>query len=235
MPYLASQLITNAYYISGVVSRNLETVDGQQMNDGLSYLNSILAFKSVDLKMIPYFSEYQTTLTAGTEMYFVPNLLEVETVTFNIADLRYQMQPTSRRKYFGAGRVDNISSLPFQWHMERTLNGANIFIYFLPQGNYVMKIWGKFGLDSVASLFTDLAQTYDLFYIEYLKFALAEYICLENLIEMQPQAKAKLQEYIYKLIDVSPIDLTVSKISTLSNKPGLNWGDVNLGLGWRPG
>lgn len=234
MAYLASQLITNAYYISGIVSRDLETVSGSQMTDGLSYLNAIISFKSTDARLIPYFQQYTTNLVPNQEAYFIPNLIEVETVTFNLNNLRYEMERKSRRKYWGTGRVNNISSLPFSWEFERGVGGATIYVYFLPISNYLLTVWGKFGLTAVASTSTDLTQYYDLYYIDYLKFATAEYICIENNIEMQPQAAAKLKEYMSKLIDVSPIDMSIRKLSTLSAVPGLNWGDINAGLGWRP-
>jgi hypothetical protein len=234
MAYTVTELITRAYYLSQVVSRELETVTGQQLEDGLVYLNALLSLKSAHSRVIPYFTEYQFSAIVGQEKYYVPNLVQPETLTFNIGPVRYSTMPTARRTYFGAGRVDNINSLPFNWHFERVLNGSDIYLYFKPADTYPIKIWGKFGFDNVA-LNTNLLLTYDEYYIDYLRYRLAKRICSEFGIPMQPQALQELQELEEAVTDVSPPDLTLSKISTLQGQTGFNWGDVNTGRGWRPG
>lgn len=234
MAYTVTELITRAYYLSQVVSRELEQVSGQQLNDGLVYLNALLSLKSAHTRVIPYYQEYDFTAVIGQEEYFVPNLVAPETLTFNIGPVRYSTMPSSRRPYFGAGRVDNITSLPFNWHFERVLNGSNIFLYFLPDQAYPIKIWGKFGFVNV-TLNEDLLTVYDEYYIDYLRYRLALRICSEYGIPMQPQTMDELRELEEAVTDVSPPDLTLSKISCLQGSTGINWGDVNLGRGWRPG
>lgn len=234
MAYTVTDLITRAFYLSQVVSRELETVSGQQLGDGLIWLNALLSLKSAYTRVIPYYQQYEFNAVVGQEEYFVPNLVTPETLTFNIGPVRYSTQPTSRRSYFGAGRVDNITSLPFNWHFERTLNGSNIYLYFIPDQAYPIKIWGKFGFDNVA-LNTDLLQTYDEYYIDYLRYRLAMRICSEYGIPMQPQAMDELKELEEAMMDVSPPDMTLVKISSLQGENALNWGDINIGRGWRPG
>lgn len=234
MAYTVTELITRAYYLSQVVSRELETVSGQQFADGLVYLNALLSLKSAHSRVIPYFQEYDFNAVVGQEKYFVPNLVQPETLTFNIGPVRYSTQPTPRRAYFGSGRVDNITSLPFNWHFERLLNGSNIYLYFLPADTYPIKIWGKFGFTDV-SLNQDLSLTYDEYYIDYLRYRLAKRICSEFGIPMQPEALQELRELEEAVTDVSPPDLTLSKISSLQGTTGLSWADVSLGRGWRPG
>lgn len=234
MPYTVTQLINRAYYLSQVVSRELETVTGQQLTDALDWLNALLNLKSANSRLIPYYTLYEFNAVAQQEEYFVPNLINVETMTFNIGPVRYSMQPVSRRPYQGAGRVDNIYSLPFNWHAERCLGGSNIFMYFLPDTNYPIKIWGKFGFDNV-TLNQDLLLLYDEYYIDYLRYRLAMRICSEFGIPMQPQAAAELEELEEAMKDVSPPDLTITKWSDLQGSTGINWGDINIGRGWRPG
>lgn len=234
MAYTARKLITNAYYLSGIVARTLQSVSGEQLADGLDLLNALLAVKSIHQTLIPYYQEVAITAVVGQEKYLVANLLEAETLTFYIGDVRYSMMPMSRDLYFGSGRVDNIQSLPFNWHIERAKGGAYLYIYFTPNTAYPMKLWGKLGLTSVATENTDLSLTYDPFYIEYMRYALAEYICSEYNIAFQPQSQKKLNDIEAQLKDVSPIDLHLAKLSTLTDGTGINYGDVNIGRGWRP-
>ncbi len=149
MPYSVIQLITNAYYASGIVSREFETVSGSQVNDGLQFLNDILADKAIEKDMIPYFTKYEFFAVAGQEEYYIPNLEKLETLVFFINNVRYQMREIDRRVYFGSSRADNINSLPFNWHLERCLGGAKIYMYFFPQTNYPIEAWGIFRLTSV--------------------------------------------------------------------------------------
>lgn len=234
MSYTARQLITDAYYVSGVLSRGLETPSGQDVSDGLKLLNDLLAIKTANKRLIPYFREYDLTAVVGQEIYFIPNLIDIESFTFNIGPVRYSSIGLSRKDYFSSGRVDNINALPFQWHTERTTGGMDLYIYFLPSDNFPLKIWGKFGFSSVPTLDTDLSTSFDQFYITYLKYGTAEYICAFNNVALQPQNEKILKEYEMMLVDISPKDLSMQKTSNLQKQPGFSWADVNLGRGYRP-
>lgn len=233
MAYVVHKLITNSYYLSGILARNLQTITGDQLQDGLDLLNAWIAIKSANLRLIPYFSKFDLTAVAGQEQYFIPNLISIETLVFYIGPVRYSMLPQKRITYTGSGRIENITSLPFSWHIERTLNGANFFIYFKPNLNYPLTIWGKFQLADV-SLNQDLTLTLDRYYIEYLRYGLAEQICAEYNIPLQPQAFARLQELEKIIMDVSPPDLQMQKMSNLQQNYAYNYADANLGRGWRP-
>lgn len=231
MAYSATLLITRAYYLSNVVARSFETVSGDQVGDGLFLLNALLDFKASDTALIPYFKRTTLQLIQGQEDYFVPNLYQLETFTFNIGPVRYPMTENARTHYFGSGRVDNIQSIPFQWHLEREQGGSRIYVYYLPDANYVSNITGKYALTDV-SLTTDLTSVYDTFYIEYLRYALAEYICQYNDIEFPADKKAMLTKIEKKLSYVSPPDLTMQKTNFINDKTTLNWAQINIGKGW---
>jgi hypothetical protein len=233
MAYSALQLITNAYYLSGIVARQLQTVSGQQITDGLYLFNALLAVKTADKRLIPYYTPYTQNLIIGQEEYYIENLLEIESISFNLNNVRYAMNYIPRRKYFGQPRVNNIETLPFSWHMERTLGGANLYVYFLPDNTYQINIIGKFSIPEVTLDF-DLTTVFDLFYIEYFRYALAAYICSEYTVSFNPQSQQQLNEYELLIMDTSPIDLTTDVLTTLSKSGGYNFGDVNLGKGWRP-
>lgn len=231
MAYTATQLITNSWYLSGIVARNLETVSGDQTTDGLYLLNVLLDFKATDARLIPYFTLYTFNLLQGQEVYFIPGLYQVETMTFNYNEVRYSMIELNRDKYFGAARVNNIQSLPFNFHVERVEDGANIYVYYLPNVTYPATIVGKFGLTDV-TLNEDLTTVYDNFYIEYLRYALADMMCQEYDIVFAPQKARMLQIYEKKLQDVSPPDLSMRKFSSLQRGTTLDWAQVNIGHGW---
>lgn len=231
MAYTVATLITRAWYLSGVVSRDLETVSGDQLNDGLCMLNALLSFKTAQNRLIPYYTIYEMTSIAGQEKYYIPNLIQLDCATFFIGDVRYSMYRQERRMYFGTPRVNPIEALPCNWHLERTLGGANFYMYFEPNANLPVELTGKFSLADV-TLNQDLELTMDQFYIEYLRYGLAEYMCEEYNIQMQPGPTQKLLQYEKMITDISPLDLQMQKISSLQEQSGLNYGQANLGRGW---
>lgn len=233
MAYTTTQLITGAYYLSGITARLLQSVTGDQLTDGLDLLNDMLSMQSVNQRMIPYFKQHDFDGVVGQELYFIENMIEIQTLTFNIGDVRYSMMPVERKIYFGAGRVNNVESLPFNYHMERVLGGSNLYVYYLPNQVYTFSLWGKFALDQ-AALGQDLSQIYDRFYITYMKYLLAEYICSSYNVVFQPQSAEKLRQFEKTLRDLSPYDLATQKLSTLQQQPGYNYADANIGMGYRP-
>ena len=233
MAYTARHLVTRSWYLSGIVARRLQSVTGDQATDGLFLLNALLDWKSIQIDLIPYWTYYEFPAEIGVEQYYIPNLYAVETLTFNIGTVRYSTSNSTRSTYFGTSRVDNISSLPTDWTFNRSLGGGSIYLYFKPAGEYPIKIMGKFGLTNV-DLDTDLSAIYDPSYLEYLRYALAQYMCSEYGIIMNPESKAIFMAIQRQLMDVSPPDLRVRKRSILTDIPGLNFGDINLGHGWRP-
>lgn len=233
MAYTALQLITRAYYLSQVVSRELQTVSGVQVTDGLYLLNAILDSKSSDLREIPYYQQYDFPTIQGQEKYFIPGLISVDTMTFNIGDVRYAMSEETRASYFGQYRIDNIQSLPFQYRMERELDGMNVYMYFVPSQVFLMKIWGKFSLTEV-SLNTDLSLLYDFYYIEFLRHDLARWICNEYGATLPDGVMQNLAILEKKVMDISPPDLSLHNLNYFGNSPGLSWAVINLSGGWLP-
>lgn len=234
MAYTARTLITRSWYLSGIVSRNAQTVTGDQISDGLMLLNALLTFKQVDIALIPYWN-YDTSIStvAGTESYFIENCVAIESVTFNLGTVRYAMDSVTRTAYFGSGRIDNVRTLPFNYYFNREVGGGTLYLYFIPDQVYQLKFMGKFALTDV-TLDTDMSATYDTSYIEYLRYALAQYMCSEYGIIFNPESRKLLSRIEHQLLDVSPPDLSLKKVSILTQGTGINFGDVNLGLGYRP-
>lgn len=250
MAYTARELITRAYYLSGIVAREAQVPSGVQMTVGLDLLNSLLDYKQIETDLIPYWQYIELPAVGSQEYYFLPYVAAVESMTFNIDVVRYPMQSVTRRNYYGSARVDNIPSLPFSYNFNRALGGGNLALYFLPESNYPLKMMVKIFLFDV-TLDTDLTnisesvpytfinnsnQGLDTGYIEYLRYALAQYICSEYGILFNPESKDIMKSLERKLMYVGPPDLSMIKSTILNSdsKPGFNWGDVNIGLGWRP-
>lgn len=240
MAYTVTKLITRAWYLSQVVSRNLETVSGDQESDGLDLLNALLSFKSSDGGLIPYYTYKQFPTVPNQEKYTptdtaaLENLIEVESLTFNMGPIRFALFDLSRVPYFGSARVDNISTLPSQYHFERTLDGSDLYLYPLPVQVFTMKVMGKYALTNV-TLNQDLETVYDNFYIEYLRYALAQMMCNEYGIELQPQVLSMLRSYESRLRQISPADLTSQTLTLFSPHNSADmYLDANVAKGWRP-
>lgn len=232
MAYTTNQLISSSYYASGIVSRDFETVSGAQIGDGLVWLNNIITEKTVDEGMIPYEDTYNADFVIGQEIYFIPNLIQIDTLVFFLDQVRYAMNYEQRNAYFGSSRVENIQTLPFEWYFERKFGGGNLYIYFQPDRAYPMEIHGIFRLPSVV-LGQDLSLTLDEFYITYLHYALADRMCAEYTYTTPENVIKQLSKY-EAFIDKSSriLDLSISKTSTLQKRGTFNYAFINLGHGW---
>ena len=233
MAVTALDLITRAYYLSQIVSRELQTVSGSQIADGLYLLNALLDFKSTDTRLIPYYNRTTFDAVAGQEVYFRPGLIMVDTLTFNIGDVRYSMSEFTRAQYFAISRVDNIQSLPFCYRVERVMGGANIYLYFVPASDYVMNLSAKYALTEV-TLFEDISLVYDKYYIEYLRHELANMICSDYGDTLPDATMATLEQYRKKLLAVSPPDLSIQGENYFDKGFGMDWQTANLTVGYWP-
>lgn len=230
---MTNDLISSSYYAAGVVSREFETVSGAQIGDGLVWLNNIITEKSVDEGMIPYETTYNANFVIGQETYFIPNLIQIDTLTFFLDTVRYAMKYEKRNAYFGSSRVENIQTLPFEWYFERQFGGGNLYIYFQPDQNYPFQVHGIFLPPSVA-LGQDLSLTYDQFFTTYLHYCLAERICAEYSYDVPPGVTKQLGKYEAFINKNSRIlDLRLTKTSTLQKRGSFNYAFVNLGHGWQ--
>jgi hypothetical protein len=234
MAYTTNQLISSSFYASGVVSREFETVSGQQIADGLVWLNNIITEKAVDDSMVPYESTYTFNSVAGQEVYEIPGLIQIDTLVFYKNSVRFSMMFTPRNQYFGSNRVENIKALPYSWFFERQLRGGNLYIYFSPDQNYPMEIKGVFELSSV-SLGQDLSAGFDQFYTTYLHYALADRICAEYNYDTPQNVLRQLRKYEAFIAKKSRVlDLTLNKTSILGTRSFMNWSWANLGRGYLP-
>lgn len=233
MAYTVAQLIANAFYTSGIVSRQFQSVDGYQVEDGLNLLNEVITDKTIERDMLPtYTVQYNFNAVIGQEKYFIPNLTKVDTLVFFLNSIRFAMRENFRDQYFGDSRANDINSLPFNWNQERTFGGTNLFLYFFPDQAYPMQLTGLFSLSQVA-LQDDLSLVFDMFYINYLKYRLTDKICMYFNYVIPPAVKQELLRYEQMISQRSaPLDLHMTKITTLGTFRGDMYGQANLGHGW---
>lgn len=234
MAYTTTQLITGAYYASGIVSREFETVGGNQISESLIWLNEIIGKKVVEPNLIPY--EGQTTFTGvvGQEAYSISNLIHIDTLTFIKDSVRYSVTFIPRNQYQGSTRVNTIDSLPYEYYYERGFGGATVYLYFFPNDTYTFTINGIFRLSNV-TLNQDLSLTLDTFYTSFLKWELTKKICDEYAMPVPQNVLRELDEYRALIKKQSrPLDLHLRKNSTLQSPNRLGWAWVNLGEGYLP-
>ena len=231
----ARELINDAWYLSGIVSREWETVTGTQASDGLRLLNDFIGETSINGSRIPYYTHDTFNTVDGQEEYSIPGLIDLEELTFNIDNVRYQMVRDTQKNYFGSFRVDDITSLPFHYYAERQLGGTKIYLYFVPNTDYEMRMTGKFALTSV-DYDTDLSVIFDLFYTSYLKYALANRLCDDYGYQFTPLKLKTLHRLEKKIRDLPGIDLSINKISGFRSRNGSPdiWALGNLYNGWMP-
>ncbi len=233
MALTASTLITKAWYLSGIVSPQLETVTGDKIDEGLDLLNSLLAILSAKIDFINFYTLYDFSLVAGQESYFIPDLVSIETVVFFIGPVRYSISPVPRRAYRGTSRVNTVTALPLNVYWTRVLGGMNIDFFPLPIDSYPAQLTGKFSITSV-TLNQDLSLTLAAFFIEYLRYELADYMCAQYNVQLQGTQAAKLQDYRLAVKNISPPDMTMRKSTAFTGDvSGFQWFDT-FAQGWRP-
>lgn len=234
MAYLTSNLIADAYYTSGIVSREYETVTGSQTTDGLRLLNEVISDRTIDEGTIPYTDKYTIPAVAGQSEYFIADMIDLDIFVFYIQSIRYQTRNQQRQEFFGSFRATGIQSLPWNWHFERQFGGGKLYLYFTPDVAYPLEMWGSFRLTSV-TLFQDLSLTLDQFYTNFLQYLLVERLCQFFSYNVPANVAMQLQKY-YKWIanNTNIMDLRQQKLSSLSSGAAINYAIVNLSGGWLP-
>jgi len=228
---LAGTLITYAYYLSGVVNREFEDLSATQTTDGVQLLNDVLAKTNATGRFVPYYTLISITGVPGQETYQLPNVIDIMTATFNIGNVRYEINQDQLRHYYGAARVDGINALPFSWFWQRVPGGAEVSLYFAPESNYELNFFCKVGLTNV-TLNTELDVTYDESFQLYLRYKLAQYICQWNSITLPDSVKEEIRAFEVIYANYNADDYSIKKIATLSKRTSLTYAQANIGKGW---
>ena len=234
MAYLTSQLITDAYYTSSIVSREFETVTGSQLSDGLRLLNEVIADRTIDNGTIPYTAKLEFNAVIGQASYALAGLIDVDVFVFYINGIRFETQEQQLNEFHGSNRATDINSLPFNWNVNRGLNGSTLYLYFVPDTTYPLEIWGKFRLLAVTE-FQDLDLTLDTFYQNFLKYLLIKRLCQYNSFKVPADVQKQLDNYNQWITNTTnEMDLRTQTWSSLSGGAAINYGVVNLSNGYFP-
>ncbi len=126
----AQQLVNDAWYLSGIVGRGFQTVDGEKSSDGLRFLNDILFEIESTGNLQPYYAFKEIDVPVGTSSFFVDNLIECSSVTFAIGNVIYTLIPKGIRGFFDDNYIKKMQSLPYEYYAQRLPNGTLINIYF---------------------------------------------------------------------------------------------------------
>jgi hypothetical protein len=202
----ALELINNAWYLSGIVSRDLETSSGSQAADGLRLLNQVLANKGFSGRIIPFYETQTFNAVIGQETYFIANLVDLEVLTYVDNNLRYPMTFLNRDDYKGNSRVNDVKSLPSRYFIERAPGGANISMYYVPDKAYQFEITGKFAFAMITDVNNDIPASIETNYGEYLEYELAKRMCLLYDVEWSAQKEAHRARLYRQILEMSPPD-----------------------------
>jgi hypothetical protein len=231
----AAQAITMAYQLANIRSIELQDVSEGDTSIGLAQLNFVLDFPSIRGNLLPYYSHTTFNTIVNQPIYLQPGLIQLDTLTFNLADnsdVRLPMVRDTRRQFYSCARVDNVNSLPYHYCADRVPGGMRIDLYFYPADVYVMKIDGRYALGQVSTP-SDVLML-DMFYIEYIIYELADR--LSSLFEtiLVPNTKERLMMLREQINNLAGQDLSINKISLFKGK-GVDidvWG--NLSGGYMP-
>jgi hypothetical protein len=211
-------VVSRALYISGIVARDFEIPTASQINDGIIEINNVLSQQNSNMGLNPYYDTYNFNTSIGVESYFIPNLIQPETITYELNSLRYSLTWLNRDKYFGSGRINNLETLPALWFSEPTFGGATLYVYPLPNVAYAFQMHAKFRMQFVTQ-FQDLSLTLDQNLIDYLTFRVAQrlcaiqgFVCPDNVKQLLNEAES----YIRSLI--APPDYAMRRKSTLARQ-----------------
>lgn len=229
----ANELIANAYYLSGVVSRELETVTGSQMADGLVMLNDVLGEAAAKGVKIPYYAHSTFNAVVNQEEYYLEGILDVAELTFTNGNVRYSLRRCERDEYFGQGRVNNIATYPTIFTVERAVGGCKVYVYFVPDRTYEFQVTQKNFFPAV-NLYTDLSTIFDRYYGLFLKYEIAKMICDNFDVPFSLSKMEKLKELRAEIYSVDPPDMSFVPNSYLDAPQSYNWAAVNLYRGLLP-
>ena len=220
MAYTALQLITNAYYLSGVVSQDFGTVNGSQTSIGLKTLNKLFADKTIQQELVPFYQVYNFNGVIGQQNYFVQNLIDCDYFCFYIDSNRFETTRMNRIDIQGTFLATTVNALPYEWYLEPSLGGATITVRFKPDQNYVFEIGGKFRLASV-TLTQDLTLTIEQYLIDFMEFDLARRLCTLNNQNIPSGVEADWLDYKAALRNqTAPLDLSL-QVNSAFLGPGL--------------
>lgn len=219
------QVITDAYYLSNVVSQQFQSLTGYQANQGLRLLNQILADKTIQPGLVPFFEKYDFDLVTGQQDYFIPNLIDGQTFTYFVDQNRFPAWEIGRQDMFGTFLPNGANTLPTFWHFEVRLGGSTLSLMLPPDRDYPAQIYGKFSFQNV-TINQNLELGMNGYYIGFLTFDLARRLAMTNSRPVSDDVQSEWQRYVDAITaNTATIDFSYQKksqfTSVLADEPQL--------------
>ena len=236
---LVAELVNELWLRAGVVADGFELPTARQSKSGLRFLNTILGEKSMDGNGIVYVTHKVETLVPNQEVYFIPELITLEVLSFQLdGNLRYPQRSRTRNEYFGPARVDDINTLPVTYHFERQKGGADIYLYPKPDQAYQMNIIGKFANPTNLKLDDDILTELDDYYVSYLRNEGARRAAAESGTPLNPDVLVLLRELKSRIEPAPGID-TIQRRGVRGRRASstfrvASYTSHNLWTGWSP-
>ena len=168
-------------------------------------LNALLDWKTIQTDFLFLIGLTMSFLLfQAQEAYFVPHLYAVESLTFNIDVVRYPTDFTTRRRYFGSSRVDNIQALPFNWTFNRKVGGGTIYMFSFRLATIPLRSWESLAFRMWRFKKICWEQAYDS--IRVLSICVMhwlQYMCSEYGIMFNPESKQILRGIHQQLLDIT--------------------------------
>lgn len=234
MAYLASQLLVKALRTTGLAPADIgNQPTSRMMVDALDLLNEILSQINSDGALLPYTTTTFIDLTAGQQTYQIPNLIQWQAIAYYLQDIRYTLYYSARTDYYSSNRADNILSLPYQFHVERTLGGSEISMYFFPQEDYPLQITGLFGFNSV-NMGQDISNLFDTYYLKYLRLQLADSICNYYNVPLPANSARELMVIKKQIKRLNNPDLSAQVVPLMGGANFPSYAQANFRNGFQP-
>lgn len=228
---LVREIVNKAIYLSGLSSRVLDEPQPEYSADGLRWLNGFLAELGMTGREIPFITTYVFNAVVGQQTYFVPGLIDTDSVTFELGKVRYSMERVFNNNFYATARVNSVNSLMYKYYVQRLPNGSNIDFYFFPSQNFPIHVRGRFSYPPL-TYDTQMDTIVDGGTQDFFIYKIAQRLCGyygQMFSDANNAELARLEDYVRNM---NAPDTTFQARMILCRNDLLNWGQINFGRGW---
>lgn len=206
--YTVRQLVSESYYLTNIVARDNEVVSGTQSALGLLLLNTIIDFSRTDKQIIPFWENKSYSTATGVSKYYIKNLSSIENITYLNGSEIIPLRMLNSSEYYDSTLSTNNTGDTGAYYAERLSGGTNIILVNTPASDSTMYIHGKFACIEL-EFTSNLLDYFELGYIEYLTYKLADSICIRNNIETPVNILKSISDYRAIISSSSVANLTM--------------------------
>lgn len=152
--------VRQAYSSIGIINQNDDLTDSEYQ-DGLDYLNQILAKDQANGNCIPYFVKYVLNTVAGQTDYVIAQSdsadveanplvdLEMAQLIYNNAQINLNVK--NRSEFYTTSRSLNALGQPCELLLTKNVNSSTISFYPVPSSSWAVWIRGKAVLSNITA------------------------------------------------------------------------------------